>query len=215
MSPGNLPNSTRNGCGARANTLRCLMSWRSIVPRTCQGTAGTGKLGARPRKCPRHRRARRLVVRGRWSACRCPGNGRAYGRPGFPLRNEGLVGADVGREPEHVRRPVGHDAGHEQHPSLVLGLHREQVVFRVVFLRVDVDQLMMASARQHEIGDVAGQRGCAFRIVPRASLAPAFRDIADHVRPIAEPAVRPSDSRPLLRASLRPPFLPFPTSPSS
>ncbi len=64
-----------------------------------------------------------------------------------PRGHEGVHRADVGREPDHVRRPFLGDVRHDRHPVLVLGLHGQQHALGVVVEPVDVDALVVDGAQ--------------------------------------------------------------------
>ena len=91
------------------------------------------------------------------------------------------MAADVGSIAQNVGGAIVVDAGHDFDALFMGGLHRQQALFRVVVDSIDVDQLVMDVAEQHQIADVVGEQRRTNRVAARSR-----RRVGDDVRHEAE-----------------------------
>jgi hypothetical protein len=102
-------------------------------------------------------------------------------------RHQRLVVADSGAEPDDVRCALFVNAGDDRNPSFMLGLHSYKDRFGMIGDGVEIDELMVPRAHQHEVLEPARKQGRSDRIAARA----AFH-VRDNVRDEAEDPILPA-----------------------
>ena len=132
-------------------------------------------------------------------------------------RDQSLVLADVGPEPDDVRSAILVDRGDHADAALMLGLHRQQYWLEVGRDVDDIDQLVMTRAHQHQVLERTGQLRRARRIAAwpidavsddmgdeaEGRVLPTRDEVADEILVAAAILASAAGSRPQRRLHLR------------
>ena len=74
-------------------------------------------------------------------------------------RYQRLVVADGGAEPDDVRCALFVDAGQDRDPSLMLRLHGQKDGLGMISDGIEIDELVVSGAHQHEVLEAAAKSG--------------------------------------------------------